>query len=406
MNEIVYVLDINGKPLMPTTMKKANALIRCGKAKVVTKCPLVIKLLVTSGRNVKPVTLGIDTGSDILASAAVCNGRILYSAEVQVRNDVNFRMERRSTARKNRRYRNTRYRQARFLNRKNSIKQGRLPPTMISKIQSHIKEIEYVKSILPVTDLIIETGSFDVQKLKNPNIKGEEYQRGINYEFANRKAYILDRDNYICQHCKGKSKDKKLHVHHIVFKSNGGSNDESNLITVCKTCHTDIHNGNITLSVKGQRKTKAKHATHMNIICSQILNKYKNATETYGYITKENRQMLDLPKTHANDAISIASCGNEIINSCRVFRKKSVPKGDYKQTRGKRSEQKMPTGKIMGFRKFDKVKYNGQIYFIKARMSVGCVDLCDITGTNYNFRPRPKMKNLIRISSRKSIMII
>jgi hypothetical protein len=66
---------------------------------------------------------------------------------------------------------------------------------------------------------------------------------GINYGFANTKAYVLNRDNYTCQNCSGKSKDKRPDVHHIVFKTNGGSDEEKNLVVLCKTCHVDLHNG-------------------------------------------------------------------------------------------------------------------------------------------------------------------
>lgn len=33
----------------------------------------------------------------------------------------------------------------------------------------------------------------------------------------------------------------KLQVHHIVERSDGGSDDEDNLIVVCLSCHTDVH---------------------------------------------------------------------------------------------------------------------------------------------------------------------
>jgi 5-methylcytosine-specific restriction endonuclease McrA len=73
------------------------------------------------------------------------------------------------------------------------------------------------------------------------------YQQGINYGYTNTKAYVLTRDGHICQHCKGKSKDSKLEVHHIVFRENGGSDEEVNLIALCKTCHNKLHKGEIVL---------------------------------------------------------------------------------------------------------------------------------------------------------------
>ncbi|HAZ37702.1 MAG TPA: HNH endonuclease, partial [Clostridiaceae bacterium] len=53
--------------------------------------------------------------------------------------------------------------------------------------------------------------------------------------------------NYTCQYCKGKSKDSKLEVHHIIFRSQSGSDESKNLITLCKTCHGKLHNGKINL---------------------------------------------------------------------------------------------------------------------------------------------------------------
>jgi 5-methylcytosine-specific restriction endonuclease McrA len=97
---------------------------------------------------------------------------------------------------------------------------------------------------LPITKVIIETATFDTHALKNPVVLNNKwlYQKGINYGFENTKAYVLDRDNYTCQYCKGKSKDSKLEVHHIIYRSNNGSNEESNLITLCKKCHDKIEN--------------------------------------------------------------------------------------------------------------------------------------------------------------------
>ena len=76
-----------------------------------------------------------------------------------------------------------------------------------------------------------------------------------------------------------------------------------------------------------------------------------------------------------------------------------------------RSEQKIPTNKIMGFRKFDKVKYFGNEYFIKGRMSTGYAILMDIYGNKIVFEKMPKgmktpkLNNMKRIGSRKTWLI-
>jgi hypothetical protein len=74
-------------------------------------------------------------------------------------------------------------------------------------------------------------------------------------------------------------------------------------------------------------------------------------------------------KTHANDAVAIALEG-ELVNSPLVlYRKKHVVKGDYQQTKEKRSEIRIPTGKLFGLRKFDLILTSKGIGFIKGKRS-------------------------------------
>jgi hypothetical protein len=155
-----------------------------------------------------------------------------------------------------------------------------------------------------------------------------------------------------------------------------------------------------------------KYATHMNIIRSQLLKYYTNAIETFGFVTHENRNHLNLPKDHYLDACVIASGGKQ-MNICHyLFFKKRVAKGDYKLCFGKRGEKKIPTGKICGFKRFDKIEYLGKEYFIKGRMSSGYCTLMDIHGEKIVFTdaPRgmktPKFINIkTRISSRRSCLV-
>lgn len=411
---MVYVISVDGKPLMPCTPPIARLLLKSGKAKCIKKTPFTIKLLYRTTEYTQETTLGVDTGSSKIGSAVVSDNKVLYLSEVEIRNDISDKMKQRSKYRRNRRNRKARYRKARWLNRKNSIKKDRFSPTMVSKISSHLKEIAFVKSILPVTDIILETATFDPHALKNPDVLKNKwlYQKGINYGFANTKAFVLSRDNYECQHCKGKSKNSKLEVHHIVYRSNGGSDEQENLLTLCNSCHYKLHHGEIALNLKGKRKGQLNHATQMNSIRIQLLRLLSEAEETFGYITKEHRYLMELPKEHYFDAVAIANNGEKVefkVNNALI--KKSVSKGDYQQTKGVRSEQKIPTGKIEGFRKFDKVEYLGNEYFIKGRMSTGYAILMGIQGNKIDFKDAPKgmktpkLVNCKRIGARKSWII-
>ena len=408
---MVYVLSKKEKQLMPCSNVVARLLLKQKKAKVRTTVPFIIQLNYETTEYKQDLTLKVDSGSGKSGYAvADKQNSVVYMSVVENRNDITDKMTGRSKSRKGRRNRNTRYRKPRFNNRKNSIKSGRLSPTMKSKIDSHAKEINFICKIMPITKIIIETGTFDPHELKNPEVLKDLslYQKGINFGYANTKAYILDRDNYKCQNPKCKCKDKhpKLEVHHIIFKRNGGSDEHENLITLCKKCHDDLHEEKVILNLKGKRKGQLKHATQMNSIRVQLLKRFPEAKETFGFITKEYRQLLGLPKKHYYDAVAIGSNGNQVnFRTKDVLVKKCISDGDYQLRKGVRSEQVIPVGKIQGFRKFDKVKYNGKIYFIKGRMSTGYAILMDIEGTKVNLKPIPKFSAMKRISARKTWMV-
>lgn len=416
---MVYVLSKDNKPLMPCTNVIARLLLKQGKAKVKRKEPFTIKLTYDTTEYTQKLTLGVDTGSGTLGTAvSTDNGKIVYMSKVFVRNDIKDKMVQRASYRRNRRNRKTRYRKAKWLNRKSSIKKDRFSPTMISKLNSHVKEIEYIKSILPISTLVLETATFDCHLMKNPLLANEKvrhwgYQKGANYGFEDAKARVLNRDNYKCQICKGKHKDSKLEVHHVIFRSQGGSDDAENLITLCHTCHKALHDGIIKLNVVGKTKGQLKYATQMNSIRCQLLKRYPKAIETFGSVTKANRLMLNnIAKDHHLDACIIATGGKSPLFATNfVYVKKSISKGDYQQTKGVRSQQKIPTGKIRDFRKFDKVKYFGKEYFIQGRMSSGYAILMSIEGSKIDFSSMPKgfktpkLDNLKRISARNTVLI-
>ena len=414
---LVYVLKQNGQPFMPTErFGKVRRLLKEGKAKVVRREPFTIKLLYEPETDVvQECYCGVDTGSKHVGVAVVGNDKVLYQSQTELRDDIKRKMDARRQARRFRRSRKTRYRKPRFLNRRASIREDRLPPSVKHKVQAHIDEIEFCKKILPVSDLILEVSQFDTALMKNPSLINEKvkhwgYQQGLNYGYSSRRSAILHRDNYTCQCC-GK-KNCRLEVHHIKFRSNGGTDDEENLITLCEDCHKGVHAGTIVLDTKPKKCKNLKYATHMSIIRSRLLKKYPDAIETFGFVTSENRHRLNLPKDHYIDACVIASGGLEFKELDVIFYKRRVSKGDYQLTKGIRGEQKLPTGKICGFRKFDKVEYLGNKYFIKGRMSSGFAILMDVFGNevDFSYMPKglktPKLSNCKRASSRRNYLCI
>ena len=411
---MVYVISKDGQPLMPTKRNsKIYRLLKNKQAKVVRRCPFIIQLLYELEiAVVQEVVLGQDTGSKHVGTACVANEEVLYQSQVELRDDIKSKMDGRRQVRRLRRNRKTRYRKPRFLNRKNSTKLNRLPPSVRHKVQAHIDEIEFCKKILPISKIVLEVSQFDTHLMKNPSLISEKakhwgYQKGFDYGYSSRKDAILHRDKYTCQCCS--KKNTRLEVHHIIYRSQGGTNDENNLITLCEDCHSKVHDRKLTINKK-PKKMNLKYATHMSIIRSQLLKVYPEAIETFGFVTKENRNHLSLPKDHYIDACVIASGGKEFKLNDEIFYKRRVAKRDYQLTKGIRGEQKIPVGKIQGFRKFDKVRYFGKEYFIKGRISSGFAVLMNIFNNkiDFSYMPKgyktPKLSNLGRVSARRSCL--
>ena len=294
---LVYVINRHGKPLMPCRPQKARKLLKEQKAKVIKRTPFTIQLLYGSSGYKQDVTLGVDAGSKTTGVSATTENKEVFSAEVKLRTDIVDLLSTRRTLRRSRRSRKTRYRQPRFLNRKKP--EGWVAPSVQNKIDTHIKVVKMVHAILPITEVVVEVAQFDIQKIKNPDIIGEDYQQGEQLGFYNVREYVLFRDKHTCQHCNGKSKDPILNVHHIESRKTGG-NSPDNLITLCETCHRKYHAGELKLKVK--RNSSFRDAAFMGIMRWAFYDKlkelYSNVSLTFGYITKNVRIKHNLEKSH------------------------------------------------------------------------------------------------------------
>lgn len=235
---MVYVISQNEQPLMPTeNHAKVRILLKNKKAKVIKRCPFTIQLLYDTTNYTQNITLGVDSGSKHIGLSATTRSKVLFESDVELRNDIIDLLSIRRQNCRTRRNHKARYRKPHFNNRRR--KEGWLAPSVQNKVDSHLTVIHKVHEILPITKIIAEVASFDIQKIKNPTISGTEYQQGEQLDFWNVREYVLFRDGYICQCCKGKSKDKILNVHHIESRHTG-DDAPNNLITLCETCHTGI----------------------------------------------------------------------------------------------------------------------------------------------------------------------
>ena len=382
---LVYVLSIDGKPLIPCKAAKARKLLRKGLAKVIMRTPFTIQLAYATGEVRQDVKLGVDTGYKHVGLSAVSSDKELFRSEVELRTDIQKLLSEKRQYRRTRRNRLW-YRKARFLNR--GIKAGWLAPSVEHRLNEHVKAVDFVKSILPVSEITVEAAVFDIQKIKNPDITGTDYQNGDQKDFWNVREYVLYRDGHKCQACNGKSKDKVLNVHHIESRQTGGDRPD-NLITLCESCHKAYHKGKIELKVKKHKAFKAE--TIMSILRWKIVNKLRelgNAVSiTYGYLTKSSRIALKLEKSHANDAFCIAGGSGQERTDNNYFIKyvRKCNRSLFKANLLKGGKRKVNTIKqAFGFHRFDKVLYGKIECFIYSLRSSGYFDLRLLTGEKIN----------------------
>ncbi len=398
---VVYVISVDGRPLMPCSPRKARVLLRDGKAKVLRREPFTIKLLQKSGNAVQEIVGGVDTGSKKIGVAAVGNGKVLYQAEVTPRQNVKCRMAQRLMYRRNRRGRKTRYRPARWQNRASMRAEGRLAPSIRSKVDSHKREMAFVESIVPITRWIVEVADFDIHKIINPEVEGKGYQEGDKKGFYNVKTYVLHRDEYKCQSKRKGPHSEKLHVHHIQFRSLGGTDAPSNLVTLCERCHEELHEG--LWEYKPRKKPCTKHATEIGIVKGALQRELK-FTATYGYETKFNRESVHgLPKSHMADAVAIASPDRAVVQVCTPYRKVHVAKGDYQLHKGQHSQTRIPRGKLFGIRKYDRVITPKGIGYVYGKRATGFFEVRQLGG---NVWPHVNVKkNVVRLSAASTTLI-
>ena len=401
---LVYVVNKHGKPLMPCSPRKARILLKEKKAKVIKRTPFTIQLLFGSSGYKQDITLGVDAGSKTIGLSATTDKEELFSAEVKIRTDI---VDLLSTRRQNRKIKRSRlrYRKAGFLNRKKD--KGWLAPSVVNKINTHLKVVDLVHTLLPITRTVAEVASFDIQKIRNPEIFGTEYQQGDQLGFWNVREYVFYRDGYKCQGKKG-CKNKILNVHHIESRKTGG-NAPNNLITLCEECHKEYHNG--TLKLKFKRGKSFKDAAFMGIMRWAFYNKlkeiYPNVSLTYGYITKNTRIENNLPKEHRIDALCITGNPNvrrsencylmkQIRRHNRQIHKAKILKGGKKRVN-------QAQYKVFGFRLFDEVKFQDTECFIFGRRNSGSFDVRKLDGTKIS--ANVNYKKLEFLETRKSLLV-
>jgi hypothetical protein len=382
----VFVLSHAGKPLMPTTPRRARIFLKKRRARVVMRSPFTIQLRFETTTNTQPVTVGVDTGSQTVGLAATANREVVFQTEMRLRTDISGKLMQRRQYRRTRRSRKTRYRAARWANRRRST--GWLAPSLRASADATVKAVRFVARVLPIRQINVEIGSFDTQKMQNPEVSGVTYQQGQLQGYLLRE-YLLAKWQRQCAYCQ--TSGVPLQVEHLIPTSRGGSDRASNLVIACDACNK--RKGTLTAEefgypgIQAQARAPLKDAAHVSSIKTAVVKLLaqqfgsERVALRYGYETKYQRmQVLHLPKSHAYDAVAIACAIGEVVKPLTmVYQLRCVPRGNYQMYNGRHSEHKVwAPRKVKGWKLYELVEAKGQIGYIGGRRLTGAFVVKDV----------------------------
>lgn len=353
----IYVLNADGKPLMPChNAGRVRRMLRKGKAVIKCYKPFTIQLTEQiESPVVQECTIGIDPGRTNIGVAVVDDkGKGLFSANVQTNNKLvkkhmSDRKIHRQASRRGERLR--RKRRARKNGTTTDFPEGRmlpgykkpvmvkdiinteskfnnrvrpkgwLTPSAVNLLRTHINVIKKVQKFLPVSRIAVEINRFDFARMENPGIKNWQYQKGRLFGFKDRDDAVYHLQKGKCLLCGRKDIDQ---YHHIVPRSQGGSDSIDNIAGLCNSCHDAVHKNEKkreALLKKKQGLMKKYHALSLiNTIMPYLLKAYAYMKPTYvttGWETRATRIKYDLPEKQKDDGTHYIDAWCIAVSACK-----------------------------------------------------------------------------------------
>lgn len=302
----IYVLDHNGKPLMPTKrLGMVRYWLETKQAHWYRNQRDTIQFDRPIEHHLQETIQGCDLG-DHLGISVIANQQEVYSSESYCNgNDTHKKLQARKIYRQTRRNR-LRHRKERFNNRK---KHTKYVPSIMRKLQFQIKEIARITKFLPISKMIFEGSVFDITKLTHHVQKQQGYKTLLDY--------LYERDHG-CDALDGKKYPKsELVIHHLIHRADGGTNNPDNLVLLTRVHHNQAnHNNGILDQLAKNRQQTFKNVDTRGAYFMNILNvelpKHFNYLPTFGYLTKQKRNIYGIHKTHHDDAFVIAGGTNKM----------------------------------------------------------------------------------------------
>ena len=314
----VYVLSKEGIPLMPTRPAKAKWLLKHGRAKVERRQPFTIRLTYEIKSPVcQPVSLAIDDGETVGVAAIQTNSthqRVVFAAQMRLRGrEITDSLSRRRRLRRARRRRRWGRRQ------KRQYHTQALPPSIRADIDAKMRLVNKVLTFLPISEMRWEPLSFSMDAVKNapkttggprllpPYLIGSPRQPKFAPRLGTQKRErLLVRDDKRCCVCSRGVTQTTAFFYRI-----GRPKRLDSYITLCKACSQKIQTDRCVLSFDPEKYSSLRgvgRVMHGKIEFGQRLKSLDIPIFLVnGWRTAQCRKRMNLPKSHINDAVAIAS---------------------------------------------------------------------------------------------------
>lgn len=350
----VYVMSKSGQRLMPTRrFAHVRLLLKEGKAKVIRQKPFTIQLQYDTTEGKQRLYGGSDPGRTNIGQAVLNEkGEVIYTAEVETRNkEIPKLMKKRSQHRRASRQGERKKRQrraqknrtvtepyakerllpqcekpivnhgiinseARFCNRKRPA--GWLTPTVRQLVETHLNMVVKICEVLPVTDWTLEVNRFAFMKMEDGTIRGVDFQNGRMKGYASVEDYIFALQEGKCPICGRPIAE----YHHLISRSEDGSDRPENILGLCKDCHAKVTKGNKKILKKIEKIGEKKKYAALSVLNQAIPFIYDGLVTIFGeehvhvctgWETKDMREDLGLEKEHYLDAVGIAALGAGLV---------------------------------------------------------------------------------------------
>jgi len=189
------------------------------------------------------------------------------------------------------------------------------PPSIRADVDTKVNAVKRLMRMYPVSEIVLEPVKMDIFGTLNPEARGKDYQngpaKGIKTESANqkRRLAILKRDGNRCLCCGDPVTAENAHIHHFVQRKHGGTKRYDIQGTLCERCHTSVLTEDLAVafdvdsypSIRAAGRAMQGRYLLEQRLCELGL----PVVSKYGYETKELRDAVGLPKTHANDAVAL-----------------------------------------------------------------------------------------------------